>query len=113
QSHLRRILVNKFWDIVVILVGRSSIMLVTSILLLSATLSGSVIVNPVANIQNLVNNNPSGITSSLNPGTYVRQSIVPKDGDSFIGVGTVIVTGATTVTGFSFVSSRWVASFKV
>src|SRR5262249_16831660 len=49
---------------------------------------------------------------SLSAGTYYRQSIVPKDGDSFIGNG-AILNGATVVSGFTFGSGHWAASFKI
>jgi parallel beta-helix repeat protein len=46
---------------------------------------------PGQSIQAAVNANPSGTTFILKAGTHVRQSVIPKSGNSFIGeVGTVL-----------------------
>jgi hypothetical protein len=92
---------------------RTSVVLCALVLIFSVEAAGGVSVKPGDNIQSLVNNNPSGTVFSFAAGTYVRQSIVPKAGDSFIGVSGAILDGSTTVTGFTFQSPYWVASFNI
>jgi hypothetical protein len=85
----------------------------TLTLAFSVAAEGSVLVKPGDNIQSLVNSYPSGTVFSLAAGTYVRQSIVPKSGDSFIGESGAVLNGSTTVTGFTSDGPYWVASFHI
>jgi hypothetical protein len=52
----------------------------------TASLAGAVSINPGGAIQTAVNANPAGTTFVLQPGIYrLQSSIIPKNGDSFIG----------------------------
>jgi parallel beta-helix repeat protein len=50
-------------------------------------------VNPGESIQSKVDANPSGTTFVIKAGTHVRQSVVPKSGDAFIGEPDAILDG--------------------
>jgi parallel beta-helix repeat protein len=64
-------------------------------------------VNPGESIQSKVDANASGTTFVIKAGTHVRQSVVPKSGDSFIGEpGTILDGGGTVNTAFGPGSSR-------
>jgi hypothetical protein len=89
------------------------VVLVLIVVLSSLGAAGSVLVKPGDNIQTMVSDNPSGTVFSLAAGTYVRQSVVPKSGDSFIGEAGAILNGSTTVTGFTSSGGHWVASFNI
>jgi hypothetical protein len=54
----------------------------------SACPAGAISVRPGDNLQSLVDANANGATFCLQPGTYSRVSVVPKDGQVFIGNGT-------------------------
>jgi hypothetical protein len=57
----------------------------------------SVRVTPGQNVQNVVNANPAGTAYCFAAGTYVRQSVVPKTGDTYTGsIGTVFDGQGTT-----------------
>lgn len=50
----------------------------------------SVRINPGANVQNVVNANPAGTSYCFAAGTYLRQSVIPKTGDTYTGsIGTI------------------------
>ena len=62
----------------------------------SITCSG-ITLNPGDNIQSTVSANGPNTAFCLNPGTYVRQSISPRDGDKFIGRKGAVLDGQNKV----------------
>jgi parallel beta-helix repeat protein len=56
----------------------------------------TVTINPGQNIQQIVKQHPAGTTYILNPGTYSKQTVVPKSGDTFIGKPGAIMDGGKT-----------------
>ena len=78
-------------------------------LLFAATVS----VTPGKNVPALVAANPPGTTFTFAPGIYrLGASIVPKDGDKFVGAAgqQSILRGSIVVAGFTKVGNYWVAS---
>jgi parallel beta-helix repeat protein len=70
---------------------------------------------PGQSIQAQVDANPAGTTFILKSGTHVRQDVVPKDGDVFLGEAGTVLDGQT-VTTFAFRGwngSRWINSVTV
>ncbi|HEY0777690.1 MAG TPA: ricin-type beta-trefoil lectin domain protein [Gemmatirosa sp.] len=61
-----------------------------------------VVVFPGQSIQAAVDANPPGTRLLLKAGTYVRQSVIPKSGDTFRGEGTATVLTGQDVTPFAF-----------
>lgn len=58
-------------------------------------------------IQAVVNAHSAGTTYCLQAGLYREQSVTPKEGDRFIGVGSVILNGSRILTGFTQDGSLW------
>ncbi|HZP02731.1 MAG TPA: right-handed parallel beta-helix repeat-containing protein [Terriglobia bacterium] len=73
----------------------------------------TVTLRPGDNIQAAVNAAGTGTTFALMPGIYRNQSIVPKDGDSFIGEPGAVLNGAVVLTSFKTSGAYWVATYKV
>src|SRR5580658_5299952 len=69
----------------------------------------TVTLSPGANVQSIVNANPENTTFLFQPGTYRLQSIQPKNGDSFVGQNSPILSGARVLTVFSRQGNYWVA----
>src|SRR6478672_5067341 len=70
---------------------------------------------PGQSIQAVVNANPAGTTFILKSGTHVRQDVVPKDGDVFLGEAGTVLDGQK-ATAFAFRGwngSRWINSVTV
>jgi uncharacterized protein YjdB len=70
---------------------------------------------PGQSIQAQVNANPAGTTFILKSGTHVRQDVVPKDGDVFLGEAGTVLDGQN-ATAFAFRGwngSRWINSVTV
>jgi hypothetical protein len=63
---------------------------------LSAQRPGNVpvILKPGQNVQEIVQNSPEGTRFRLEPGIYRQLTIYPKDGQEFVGEGSVILSGA-------------------
>jgi Right handed beta helix region len=59
---------------------------------------GAVIVNPGENLNTVTRNNPAGTVFYLNAGTYSRQTVMPKQGDTYIGALGAILDGGNTAT---------------
>src|ERR1039458_2334618 len=72
--------------------------------------SGAVVISPGEEIQSAVDSNPPGTTFFLQAGVYRLQTVVPSDGDTFIGDHGAIMSGATLLTSFEQEGSYWVAS---
>jgi parallel beta-helix repeat protein len=75
-------------------------------------LAQQVSLSPGMNIQAAVNDAPAGSTFLLSAGVYRMQSIVPKNGDIFIGQGSSTVFNGSIILTFTEVSSSpalWVA----
>ncbi len=72
-----------------------------------------VIVHSGDNIPTLVAQNPSGTEFHIQSGVYRLQSIVPKEGDSFIGEAGAVLNGAEPLTGFSRSGRFWTAPVQV
>ena len=64
-----------------------------------------VVLYPGDNIQNQVNLFPAGTTFYLKAGTYGRQQVTPKSGDTFIGQPGAIMDGQN-VTAYAFYSNN-------
>src|SRR5580658_2168088 len=69
----------------------------------------TVTLSPGANVQSIVNANPEGTTFIFQPGIYRLQSIQPKNGDSFVGQNSPILSGAQVLTAFTRQGNYWVA----
>ena len=54
----------------------------------------TVVLKPWQNIQEIVENSPERTRFHLEPGIYRQQTIYPKDGQEFVGEGSVILSGA-------------------
>jgi len=68
---------------------------------------------PVAvdeSIQSLVDRNPRGTTFLIKAGIHRLQSVVPKDGDSFLGETGAVLNGALLLSSFQRQGQYWVAS---
>jgi parallel beta-helix repeat protein len=57
------------------------------------TLPPGIAIAPGQSIQALVTANPAGTTFFIKAGTHIRQSIIPKSGDSFIGEPGAVLDG--------------------
>ncbi len=73
----------------------------------------TVSVVPSDNLQTLVNEYPASTTFSLAPGMYRLQSVVPQNGDSFVGQAGAILSGAALLTNFVQDGSYWTAQVSV
>ncbi len=56
--------------------------------------AGAIEVTPGQDLQALVDANPAGSAFFLRAGTYREQSVVPKDGDTFVGERGTVLSGA-------------------
>ena len=66
--------------------------------------------NPTQNVAAIVNANAAGTTFIFAPGVYTDVSITPKSGNSFIGQGSVTLTGSIPITGWTSSGGYWSAS---
>src|SRR5689334_8694345 len=64
-------------------------------------------VHPGDDIGNLVRQKPPGTVFRIQAGVHRLQSIIPKDGDLFIGVPGAILSGAQLLSGFSRFGRLW------
>ncbi len=69
-----------------------------------------VTLSPGDNLQAAVDAAPAGTTFTLQLGVYRMQRIAPKDGDLFVGQGTVVLNGSRVLTFQPHPSGLWVAS---
>ena len=69
-------------------------------------------VHPGDDISSLVQQNPPGTEFRIQAGVYRLQSIIPKDGDSFIGEPGAILSGAQLLTHFSRSGRFWTAAVQ-
>lgn len=72
-----------------------------------------VTVHPGDDLRALVEHHRSGTVFHLAAGTYRLQSLVPRDGDAFIGEPGATLNGAQLLTGFSQSGNLWVAAVQV
>jgi len=72
--------------------------------------AATVTLSPHANIQAAVNSHPAGTTFSLNAGIYRMQSVVPLQGDKFIGHAGADLNGSKVVTNWQRNGIYWVSS---
>ncbi len=94
-------------------IGASSYALIVSLLIIAPVRIASastVTLTPGANIQAAINSNPAGTTFYLAPGVYRMQSLVPLNGDIFIGQTGATLNGSTLVTNWTKSGSYWVSS---
>jgi parallel beta-helix repeat protein len=63
--------------------------------------ASTIYISPGTSIQSIVNANPPGTIFVLRPGVFRTQSIIPKNGDSFIGQSGAILNGSQLLTSFS------------
>ena len=75
--------------------------------------SPEVALQPGDDINRLVETNPPGTHFRLRAGMYRLQSIIPRDGDSFIGEPGAILNGAELLTQFSRSGRFWSAAVQV
>jgi hypothetical protein len=75
----------------------------------------SITLSPGSDIQSAVSDAPEGTTFFLLPGVYRMQSVKPKNGDAFVGQGTVNMNGAKVLTFSADASGSglWVATAPV
>ena len=59
-----------------------------------------VVIKPGASIQSAVNSNPEGTPFTLKAGIHRHQTVVPKNGNTFIGEPGAIMSGARHLTLF-------------
>ncbi len=71
---------------------------------------GSVTVRPGDNLASMVSSHPKNTTFYLTSGTHRLQSVVPKDGNEFVGAPGAIMSGAKVLTNFQSSGSFWVVS---
>lgn len=86
------------------------------VFLLSGSLRAAereVVLSPGDDIQLMVQKSPPGTTFRIKAGTYRAQSIMPKDGDAFIGEPGAILSGAKLISGFTQQGQYWVARLHV
>jgi parallel beta-helix repeat protein len=77
--------------------------------LVAQTQNLTVILSPGANVQSIVNANPENTTFVIQAGLYRLQSIQPKNGDSFVGQNSPVLSGAQVLKTFTQKGSYWVA----
>lgn len=80
-----------------------------------AQTTSSVTLSPGENIESVVSSSPTGTEFTFTPGVYRLQSIVPKDGDSFVGQSGAIIDGAILIPSSSWQqasSTVWTANVK-
>lgn len=68
-----------------------------------------VVVNPEEDIQSLVDRDPRGTEFLIKAGVHRLQSVVPKDGDVFVGEPGAVLNGARLLTSFQREGLYWVA----
>ena len=73
----------------------------------------TVIVRPGNDVMDLVRRSPAGTTFRLQGGVYRLQSIIPKEGDAFIGEPGAILNGAQLLTAFARADSLWTVGVQV
>lgn len=69
-----------------------------------------VTLKPGDDLQRVVERHPPGTTFVFEKGTYRLQTIRPKDGDTFVGSGGAVLSGARVLTKFTREGNLWVAS---
>jgi Right handed beta helix region len=69
---------------------------------------GSVLIPAGRDIQQVIAGYPAGTTFRIGAGIHRRQSVIPRNGDRFIGEPGAILSGAVVVDGFTQDGSRWV-----
>jgi hypothetical protein len=67
-------------------------------------------VYPGNNIETIVNANAAGTTFVITAGTYLMQSVTPKDGDIFSGQSGAVLNGSRQLTAFTYSGGYWSAS---
>ena len=75
-----------------------------------AAAAGLIVINLGDDIQSAVDSNPTGTTFIIKAGVHRFQSVVPKDGDSFIGEPGAIISGARLLASFQQEGQYWVAT---
>lgn len=78
-----------------------------------AHLSPAITVHPGDNIEALVSKQPPGTTFDFDPGIYRLVSIIPKNGDAFIGRPGAVLSGAELLTSYRREGPNWVVSARV
>ncbi len=81
--------------------------LVGGVCSLSAEGEGDVVLRPGQDLQAIVARSPEGTRFVLEPGIYRRQTIIPKDGQKFIGQAGVVLNGALELTVWTRVDGLW------
>ncbi len=75
--------------------------------------AAAVLVNPGADLQNVVDAEPPGTTFYLAAGVYRAQQVRPRGGDTFIGAYGATLNGSVLVSGFARAGEQYVATQSV
>lgn len=67
-----------------------------------------VYISPGERIQAVIENHPPGTTFIIGAGIHRRQTITPRDGDSFIGESGAVLNGANLITEFVAFGDVWI-----
>jgi hypothetical protein len=73
----------------------------------------TVLVAPVDDLPAIVGASPPGSTFVLAAGVHRGHSVVPRDGDSYVGEPGAVMTGAVVLSGFAREAGHWVADAPV
>ncbi|NJL30201.1 MAG: carbohydrate-binding protein [Phycisphaerales bacterium] len=71
-------------------------------LLLRKAVAGEVYLNVGDNFQSVVNNNPAGTTYIIKSGVHRQQSVIAKNGDTFLGEYGAVLNGAKVLSASAF-----------
>src|SRR6201995_1864942 len=72
--------------------------------------AGAIILNPGDNVSSIVNAAPAGATFYFEPGVYRGVSLVPKDGQTFIGAQGAVLDGSAVLTNWTQSGNTWVGA---
>lgn len=81
--------------------------------LLPSSTGTNVQVHPGENVEEVVESHPPGTSFTISPGVYRLVSILPKNGDSFLGEAGAVFTGAKVLSSFNQSGQYWVANVNV
>lgn len=94
----------------IIVIGLVSFLIFGSYILPPGVRALDVIIGSGENIQTAIDKSPEGTSFIIKPGVYRYQSLVPKNGNSFIGEPGAILSGAKVLTLFEQQGQYWVTT---
>ena len=75
---------------------------------LSTTICGAkILITAGSDVQAVIDAHPPGTKYQLSSGVYRGDEIVPKDGDTLVGIGEVVISGAELLTGWEQEGDLW------